>query len=166
MPRFAVKWVHVVAVFTAAGGCASQSSAPGKPVQVSPVCSTIGRADAHSVLLKRENIVAVAPLSERPLVAKRNPLATIRADERAKRVGVRIVVKPAPGLTGEWLQTLVNCDRSLPAEEHATAVQCPFELANTGASVVSLGDAFAIDVTSKNPATVDELIRRAEALAQ
>lgn len=163
---FSTNWATGLAVFMTVMGCASQAPAPGKPVQVSPVCSTIGRADAHSVLLKRDNIVSIAPLSERPLVAKRNPLATARAEERAKRVGVRVVVKAAPGLTGEWLQTLANCDRHLPPENHAEAIQCPFELANTRANVVSLGEAFAIDVTSSDPATVDEAIRRAEALAR
>lgn len=166
MPMFSMNWATVLAVFMTGTGCASQASAPGTPIQVSPVCSTVGRADAHSVLLKRESIVSVAPLSERPLVAKRNPLAVARAEERAKRVGVRVVVKPAPGLTGEWLQTLANCDRTLPPEEHGGAFQCPFELANTRANVVSLGDAFAIEVTSSDPATVEEVIRRAEALAQ
>jgi hypothetical protein len=116
-------------------------------------------------LLKRDNILSVAPLSERPFVASRNPLVKARSEQRAKTIGVRLVVKPAPGLTGEWLQTLANCDRKLPPEEHAVAIQCPFELANSSANVVSLGDAFAIDVTSNDPAIVEEATRRAEALA-
>lgn len=158
-------WAAVLAAFVVGMGCASSPPRVDGPVQVSPVCSAIGRADAHSVLLRRDNIVSVAPLSERLGHVHRNPLARMQEESKAKRVGVRVVLKPAPGLTGEWLQTLANCDRNLPPEEHAVAFQCPFELANTKAEVRSLGDSFAIDVTSSDPAIIDEATRRAEALA-
>lgn len=159
-------WFAVVGALLTVTGCASQGPVAGKAEQVSQVCSTVGRADAHRVLLKRENIVSVAPLSEQPFVARRTPLKDNMARAHAKLVGVRVVIKPAPGLTSEWLQLLANCDRKLPPEQHAVDIECPFELENTSASVVSMGDAFAIDVTSHDPGVVDEAIRRAVGLSQ
>ena len=78
-----------------------------------------------------------------------------------------MVVKPAKGVTREWLQLLANCDRHLPLQHaHPAQEDCPFELADTTTSVRSLGDAFAVDIESSDPAVAQESIRRAEVLAK
>lgn len=158
------RWAAVAGVSLVALGCAS--GAPNTVTQTSSqACSTVGRAEVHEAF-RRDAIISITPLSERPFVARPSPLKAAKASQQAKLVGVRLVVKPAPGVTSEWLQLLANCDRNLPLHAHPAADECPFELADTTTSVRSLGDAFAVDIKSSDPAVAQETIRRAEALAK
>ena len=165
MLQQSARWVAVVGISVAAFGCASGAPATATHAS-SQACSTVGRADVHEALLRQGAIISITPLSERPFVARRSPLKDAKASQQAKLVGVRLVVKPGPGVTGEWLQLLANCDRHLPLHAHPAQEDCPFELADTTTSVRSLGDAFAVDIKSSDPAVAQESIRRAEALAK
>ncbi|HWA70713.1 MAG TPA: hypothetical protein VG937_00190 [Polyangiaceae bacterium] len=145
-------------------GCSSELGAARSPAIGS--CEGIGVNEVHETLLVRENIESVETLTKKPFVARPSPLKQAAAASQAKIIGVRMIVRPIPGLTAERLQLLVNCDRS-SAERASSAAHeptCPFGLKGATTSVHSTGIGFAADIASDDPQVVREIIRRANAL--
>lgn len=111
-----------------------------------------------SPFFHREDIGSVSPLTEQVRLGK---AAT------TKRVGASIVFRSRPGMTAEWLQRVVDCHLARAAAAgHAMPEMeyCPLVLNNVSAKVVSVGNGFAVNVRSDDAATVDALLKRAEAL--
>jgi hypothetical protein len=81
--------------------------------------------------------------------------------------GGRAVFRAVPGMTAEWLQRLVNCHLARAAAVGFAMPEmsyCPLMLKGVTATTSSVGDGFAITVTSTDPATATEIWRRIQAL--
>lgn len=131
-------------------------------------CQTVGSAELHQVLFDGRNIESVETLKERPLVVRPSPLKTATGERAAKVVGVRVLLRPAAGITAERLELLANCDRATAQSETSTEhdSRCPFGVRGTSTTVSSTGMGFAADVAANDPDAAQELVRRAEALAR
>jgi hypothetical protein len=87
------------------------------------------------------------------------------ADTNAADGGATVVFRATPGLTAEWMQRIVNCHLARNAavgHDMPEMPYCPLILRDVRAR--SVGDGFAVDVTSKDPATAAEIWRRAQQL--
>lgn len=81
--------------------------------------------------------------------------------------GGRAVFRAVPGLTGEWLQRLIDCHMARAASVGFSVPEmdyCPLVLKGVTAKVSSTGTGFAVTVTSEDPKTAQEIWRRIEAL--
>jgi hypothetical protein len=78
--------------------------------------------------------------------------------------GAVINVRPAPGVTREWLQRAVEDHLGRMAASGPMG-NCPLSVAGASASVSSTQDGFAITVQSKDKNAANEILRRAELLA-
>jgi hypothetical protein len=84
-----------------------------------------------------------------------------------KTTGADIIFRAVPGMTAEWLQRIVDCHlarASAVGHDMPEMSYCPLVLKNVTAKVTSTGSGFAVAVTSEDPETVKEIIRRANAL--
>jgi len=122
-------------------------------------CAGIDEEDRDvSPFYHREDIASVSPAEEQ---IKGGKGTTTRTS------GARIVFRAVPGLTAEWLQREVDCHiaraaamgHSMPDMEY-----CPLALKGVKAAVSSAGNGFAVEVTSADAQTVDEILKRARAL--
>lgn len=107
----------------------------------------------------REDIAEVKPHVAEVRVGNRQPTK--------KTTGADVVFKAVPGLTAEWLQRIVDCHiarASAVGHNMPEMDYCPLVLKNVTAQVSSTGTGFAVAVTSDNPETAKEIIRRADAL--
>jgi hypothetical protein len=121
-------------------------------------CSRIPQADRDmSPFYHREDIVAVGTVK-----APRDIYYT----PEEMTTGARITLRAVPGMTGEWLQRVVDCHlaRNAVVGEDSTMSFCPLGVARATANVTSTGSGFAVDVTSDNPDSVREILKRASAL--
>ena len=81
--------------------------------------------------------------------------------------GARVAFRAVPGLTGEWLQRVVDCHlarNAVVGSADATMSYCPLAVPHATANVISTGKGFAVDITSDNPESIKEIIKRAQAL--
>ena len=79
-----------------------------------------------------------------------------------KLEGAVVKVRPAPGVTREWLQRTV--DDHMGQMAGAPMNDCPLSVAGASAVVSSTGDGFAITIQSKDKDTAQEILRRADLL--
>lgn len=82
--------------------------------------------------------------------------------------GAIIVFRAMPGMTAQWLQRLVDCHLARNAalgHDVAEMAYCPLVPKDVAARVMPRDAGFAVEVTSSDPATVQEIVRRAQALA-
>jgi len=99
-------------------------------------------------------------------VIQERPAASLDMHEDERTAGAEIVLRATPAMTAEWLQRNVDCYMARAATGPATPemANSPLTLRNIDATVSSTGNGFAVSVTSEDPDTVAEIIRRAEAL--
>jgi hypothetical protein len=70
-------------------------------------------------------------------------------------------------MTKEWLQREVDCHlarNQVVGESDPSMTFCPLAVAHVTASVSSTGSGFAVDITSNDPDSIKEVVRRAQAL--
>ena len=81
--------------------------------------------------------------------------------------GARVTFRAVPGMTGEWLQRTVDCHlaRNAVIGNDAAMSFCPLAVTHATAVVASTGKNFAIDITSDDAGSVQEIIKRAWTLA-
>lgn len=146
-------------------GCSTEPSTAKTPS--ADRCQGVERAEPHRVLLDSKNIESVATIKEEPFVARPSPLKTAAAEQKAKVVGVRIVWRPASGITAERLSLLAHCDRHSPEPSLVAAHEpmCPFAVKGASTTVTSTGMAFAADIVARDPDALNEVVARARALA-
>ena len=124
-------------------------------------CAGIDEADRDtSPFYHREDIVSVE-------AAEREAPAYGKAPPSERLVGATVIFRPVPGLTAEWLQHEVNCHvarASAAGHEMPEMNYCPLVLKDVRATASSTGEAFAVQVTSDNMQTAQEILRRARAL--
>jgi hypothetical protein len=125
-------------------------------------CSGISEADRDS-----------SPFSHRGDITSIDDLNETTADEvgrpqvRGRVIGSHIVFRAVPGMTKEWLQREVDCHlarNQVVGESDQSMSFCPLAVAHVSASVSSTGNGFAVDVTSRDPDSIKEVVRRAQAL--
>jgi hypothetical protein len=86
----------------------------------------------------------------------------------SKVVGATVVFRAVPGMTAEWLQRVVDCHLARAAaagHEMPEMDYCPLELKGVKAKVTSAGNGFAVNITSDDDNTVEQIKKRALALA-
>jgi hypothetical protein len=123
-------------------------------------CVGIAESDRDmSPFAHRDDIRSVQPVQENQQVGK----GTV-----SRQVGARVVFRAVPGMTAEWLQRLVDCHLARAAaagNEMPEMDYCPLMLKGVTARVSSVGDGFAVDIRSSDPATQDAILKRVNALA-
>lgn len=82
-------------------------------------------------------------------------------------IGVIVTFRAVPGLTSEWLQRSVDCHIARNAAlghdlDEVEMNYCPLVPRDVKARVTSTGSGFVVMVTSDNPKSVNEIIRRAQ----
>jgi hypothetical protein len=129
-------------------------------------CSGISEADRDSSPFShREDIASVDSSNEATTGTYEGE--AYGGQTRGKLIGSRIVFRAVPGMTKEWLQREVDCHlarNQVVGESDPSMTFCPLAVAHVSASVSSTGNGFAVDVTSNNPDSIKEIVRRAQAL--
>lgn len=102
----------------------------------------------------REDIISVAPLKKSAAYGG-GPI-----------IGAEVVFASLPGMTAEWLQRLVDCHlaRNGVMSDAEKMPYCPLAVPHVNAQVRSLGNGFAVDITSSEESRVQEILTRTEAL--
>lgn len=122
-------------------------------------CSGIAPEDRDiSPFYHREEVVRVDPIKDPP--PPRGPGVT-------PLKGATVVLRAVPGLTAEWLQRVVDCHIARNAAMGHNAPEmayCPLVPRDVTATVTSTGDGFAVAIRSNDPTTVEDILRRANAL--
>jgi hypothetical protein len=103
---------------------------------------------------RRDYITSVAPYRVTETNLKRT---------WTKLEGAVVKVRPAPGVTREWLQRAVS-DHMGGMAAGAPMGDRPLSVSGATADVSSTGDGFAITIHSKDKDTAQEILRRASAL--
>ena len=75
--------------------------------------------------------------------------------------GAVLRVRPARGLTAEWLTHILHCDAATP---HPAGSQCPLAVPGARLTVAPVGEFIAVWVRSDQPKQAEEIIRRANLL--
>jgi hypothetical protein len=81
--------------------------------------------------------------------------------------GAVITVRAVPGLTAEWLQTIVDCHvarNNALGNEMSEMAYCPLNIKGITAKVTSAGNGFAVTIESQNSDSAKEILKRAQAL--
>jgi hypothetical protein len=123
-------------------------------------CAGIAEDDRDiSPFYHREDIQSVSPYTENVKSGKGSV---------SKVVGATVVFRAVPGMTAEWLQRLVDCHvaRAAAAGHQMPEMDyCPLEPKGAKAKVTSAGNGFAVNVYADDDNTVEEIKKRAFALA-
>lgn len=130
-------------------------AAPSSPMTCTS-CSTCGAPfndQQQGPFARRDYITSVQPYR----VTETNLKHTW-----TKLEGAVVNVRPAPGVTREWLQHEVEDHMGRMAGTPMN--DCPLSVAGAAADVSSTGDGFAITIHSKDRDTAKEILRRASAL--
>ena len=77
--------------------------------------------------------------------------------------GAVVKVRPAPGVTREWLQRAIE-DHMGRMAASAPMNDCPLSVTGAAADVSSTGDGFAITIHSKDTNAAQEILHRASVL--
>lgn len=125
-------------------------------------CSGISEADRDSSPFShRGDITSIDDLNETTAAYGGRPQV------RGRLIGSHIVFRAVPGMTKEWLQREVDCHlarNQVVGESDQSMSFCPLAVAHVSARVSSTGNGFAVDVTSSDPDSIKEVVRRAQAL--
>ena len=79
--------------------------------------------------------------------------------------GARVTFRAVPGMTGEWLQRVVDCHLARNAVVGGGEMPfCPLAVPRTSATVTSTGKGFAVDITADDEKSAQEIVNRAWAL--
>jgi hypothetical protein len=82
------------------------------------------------------------------------------------RAGARVLLAAGPGVTAEWLERIGECHIAQNAARGYPqgAAPSPLDVKGAAVRVSSVGDGFAVDITSYNWKAAREILRRARAL--
>jgi hypothetical protein len=123
-------------------------------------CAGLDEPDRDtSPFYHREDIASVSKV-ERSVMKGRVQVSQL--------AGGKAVFRAVQGMTAEWLQRVVNCHTARAAalgHQVPEMSYCPLVLKGITATVSSTGDGFAIEVTSEDAATADEILKRMQAAA-
>ena len=110
------------------------------------------------LLTSRQNVVAVGEIKPDDFL-----LGDSSPDPRS---GARVLVAAEPGMTAEWLERLAECHIAQNAARGypQSAAPSPLDVKGAAVQVSSVGDGFALDVTSYDWKAGREILRRARTL--
>ncbi len=165
-------------------GCATPGTRPGDmSVAGHEAAATAGDADvgakhrAAAQALRDAEAQACAGMAERDrdlsAFFRRGDIESFSAlYEPSGRTGTALrgsvlVMRPAPGVTPEWLQRNIECHIARSAALGHGLEQmskCPFALNGASVEVRSGGDKFLVYVRGSDPATAAEIWRRTQTL--
>lgn len=121
-------------------------------------CKNVPEGDRDvSPFYHREDIVSAGPFTE----------GFALGGQRV--IGAEVVFAALPGMTAEWLQRVMDCHlaRNAILPDAATTMSyCPLAVPHAKAQVRSVGNSFAVDVTSNDEGSVKAILSRAEALTR
>ena len=80
-----------------------------------------------------------------------------------ERAGARILLRAQPGVTAEWLQRIAECHMARVAAS-SPATQSPLDVKGASVTVQTVGDGFAVDITSTDRVVAKQIFARARAL--
>jgi hypothetical protein len=119
-------------------------------------CKNVPEGDQDiSPFYHRQDIVSVAPLKQ-GLPYGGGPV-----------IGAEVVFASLPGMTVEWLQRVVDCHLARNAaigDAQKEMPYCPLAVPHVRTLVRSVGNGFAVDISSDDDKSVKEVIARSEAL--
>jgi hypothetical protein len=82
------------------------------------------------------------------------------------RGGARILLRAQPGVTAEWLQRIAECHTAKVAVTSKPALTfSPLDVKGALVTVQSMGNGFAVDITSPDVKVAKEIFTRAQAVA-
>ena len=153
-----MKWVGssfmVGLVMTLAGGAMAQAPAKDKmacvgvPELESSGAPLLNPTDIRAV----QEIKPDTPVSETETVVPRG--------------GSRILLRAQPGMTAEWLQRIADCHTAKVAVTSPLALtSSPLDIKGVLVSVQSMGNGFAVDITSPDVKVSKEIQTRSQAIA-
>ncbi len=105
----------------------------------------------------REDIESVSPIFV--------PLSAKTGGQRL--VGATVRFRAVPGMTAEWLQRIVDCHMARNAAmgyEMPEMGECPLMIKGATATVISIGNGFAVSVRSDDVDAASAIRQRAQAL--
>jgi hypothetical protein len=111
----------------------------------------------------------ISPFDRRQDIERVEPLRVRDPKGIPHDVGVTVAFRAVPGLTSEWLQRIVDCHTARNAvlgHQVPWMPDCPLVPNYITATVRSTGNGFAVDIRSDDPATRQELRKRADALTR
>jgi hypothetical protein len=124
-------------------------------------CSGIADSDRDiSPFDRREDITNVAPYKTATPVGPKQ--------QAEKLHGAVVTFRAVQGMTGEWFQRIVDCHIARNASlgnEMPEMTYCPLNVKGAKAKVSSTGNGFTVTVESDDPATAQEILKRAQALS-
>jgi len=130
----------------------------------------LGDAEASSCVGISDADRDVSPFYHRADISQVTPhVVAISSDRPEERIttGSDVVFRATTGMTAEWLQHVVDCHIARAAAvgyNMPEMAYCPLELKNVQGKVTSTGSGFAVAVTSDNPDTAKEIVRRSDML--
>jgi hypothetical protein len=136
-------------------------------------CSGIPEADRDmSPFAHREDVIGVQGLKKTDANYAYGGSSVLEIPiEQAERQGpgglqgARVTFRAVPGMTGEWLQRVVDCHLARNAVVGGADMPfCPLAVPHATATVSSTGSGFAVSITSDNTDSVRDIIKRVAAL--
>ena len=112
------------------------------------------------------NDVERGPFARRDYIAGVAPYQVTDNDGKHSRTrleGAVVTVRPAPGVTREWLQRTTE-DHMGRMAANAPMNDCPLSVEGSAVNVSSTGDGFAITIHTKDTNAAQEILRRANLL--
>ncbi len=88
-------------------------------------------------------------------------------EPRDEVVGAVVTFRALPGMTGEWLQRVIDCHiarNNALGNDVPEMPDCPLVPKGVTATVSSAGGGFAVRIESQDPHSAKEILRRAELL--
>jgi hypothetical protein len=123
------------------------------------VCRGVPDAERYVwMLTSRQEVLAVSEIKPEESMIESMP-----TDPRA---GARVLIAAGPGMTAEWLERIGKCHIARNAAQGYPqgATASPLDVKGAAVQVSSVGDGFAVDITSEEWKTGREILRRARAL--
>jgi len=138
---------------------APRANAAPHAAPVPSACRGLHDAEQYvGLLTNRQDVLAVDEIKpEESMVESLTP------DQRA---GARILLAAGPGVTAEWLERIGECHIAENAARGYPqgATLSPLDVKGAAVHVSSVGDGFAVDITSYNWKAAREILTRARAL--
>lgn len=113
----------------------------------------------------------MSPFYHREDVADVRPAykAAARSNKGAPDIltGAVVTLRAVPGLTAEWLQTVVDCHvarNNALGNNMPEMSYCPLTIKGITAKVTSAGNGFAVTIEAPDAETAKEILKRAQAL--
>jgi hypothetical protein len=124
-------------------------------------------AEAHACSGIADDDRDMSPFAHREDIVSAEALNSQTPKSAAELQGATITFRARPGMTAQWFQRVVDCHLARNAvlgHDVAEMAYCPLVLKNVTARVTEATGGFAVAVTSSDPSTARDVLKRAQAL--